>query len=82
MAIPARKAADRTARLVPSRDPDVIVVGAGATGLAATSMLAEAGYDVLVLEAPERIGGRVLTERLSGLEVPIEPGAEFIHWPR
>jgi monoamine oxidase len=58
---------------------DVIVVGAGAAGLAAASKLAAGGLDVLVLEARERIGGRILTERLSGLEAPIELGAEFIH---
>jgi monoamine oxidase len=60
-------------------DPDVIVVGAGAAGLAAASMLVDGGCDVLVLEARERIGGRILTERLPDLETPIELGAEFIH---
>jgi monoamine oxidase len=58
---------------------DVIVVGAGAAGLAAASALVSAGLDVLVLEARERIGGRILTEHVSGLETPIELGAEFIH---
>lgn len=59
--------------------PDVIVVGAGAAGLAAASRLVEAGFDVLVLEARDRIGGRILTERPHGLAAPIELGAEFIH---
>src|SRR5215831_17496894 len=58
---------------------DVIIVGAGAAGLAAASALVSAGLDVLVLEARERIGGRILTEHVSGLETPIELGAEFIH---
>jgi monoamine oxidase len=59
--------------------PDVIVVGAGAAGLAAASRLTEDGYDVVVLEARDRIGGRVFTERPHGLTACIELGAEFIH---
>src|SRR5688500_7838448 len=58
---------------------DVIVVGAGAAGLAAAEALARAGRSVLVLEARERIGGRVWTRRMPGLAVPVELGAEFVH---
>jgi monoamine oxidase len=58
---------------------DVIVVGAGAAGLAAADTLARAGRSVLVLEARERIGGRCWTRRMPGLAVPVELGAEFIH---
>ena len=42
---------------------DVIVVGAGVTGLTTAYRLASAGIDVLVLEARDRVGGRLLTER-------------------
>ena len=58
---------------------DVIVIGAGAAGLAAAAELAGAGRTVLVLEARERIGGRAWTRRMPGLDLPVELGAEFIH---
>jgi monoamine oxidase len=58
---------------------DVLVIGAGAAGLAAAEALARAGRSVLVLEARSRIGGRAWTCRMPGLEVPVELGAEFIH---
>jgi monoamine oxidase len=57
---------------------DVIVVGAGAAGLAAARRLADAGQQVLILEARERFGGRIWTDE-SWLDFPIELGAEFIH---
>jgi monoamine oxidase len=43
-------------------NPDVVVVGAGAAGLAAARNLLEAGLSVIVLEAEHRIGGRAFTE--------------------
>jgi monoamine oxidase len=58
---------------------DVIVIGAGAAGLAAAAALGRAGHSVLVLEARDRIGGRIWTRLEPGLTVPIELGAEFIH---
>jgi monoamine oxidase len=57
----------------------VIVVGAGAAGLAAADELTRAGRSVLLVEARDRVGGRCLTRRLPGLAVPVELGAEFIH---
>lgn len=58
---------------------DVIVVGAGAAGLAAAAALGKAGRSVLVLEARDRPGGRMWTRLEPGLRAPIELGAEFIH---
>ena len=58
---------------------DVLVVGAGAAGLAAAAELTRAGRSVLVVEAKDRIGGRCCTRRLPGVAVPVELGAEFIH---
>lgn len=46
---------------------DVVVVGAGLAGLAAALRLAREGLDVVVVEAAERAGGRVVTDRVDGL---------------
>ena len=58
---------------------DVLVIGAGAAGLAAADALKRAGRSVLVVEARDRVGGRCLTRRLPGVPSPVELGAEFIH---
>ncbi|HEX5032568.1 MAG TPA: NAD(P)/FAD-dependent oxidoreductase [Candidatus Eisenbacteria bacterium] len=58
---------------------DVLVVGAGAAGLSAARQLRAHGRSVLVLEARDRIGGRVLTLHDPRIPLPIELGAEFIH---
>ena len=62
-----------------ARLPAVAVIGAGAAGLAAASRLLHAGIDVTVLEARDRIGGRIFTVRDAFKSAPIELGAEFIH---
>src|SRR5581483_7228390 len=53
---------------------DVLIVGAGVAGLAAAAALHEAGMRVRVLEARDRVGGRVWT-----IADGIELGAEFVH---
>src|SRR5512144_1951646 len=58
---------------------DVLIAGASVAGLAAALRLAEAGLSVRILEARDRIGGRILTHRESSFPVPIELGAEFVH---
>ncbi|HJQ33103.1 MAG TPA: NAD(P)/FAD-dependent oxidoreductase [Pyrinomonadaceae bacterium] len=58
---------------------DVLVIGAGAAGLAAARELVNAGLSVLVLEARDRVGGRVHTLHDPASPVPVELGAEFIH---
>jgi len=58
---------------------DVLVLGAGAAGLAAARDLSHAGLRITVIEARPRIGGRVLTVHDPRSPVPIELGAEFIH---
>jgi monoamine oxidase len=56
---------------------DVIIIGAGASGLACAKKLMANHLNVLVLEARDRIGGRVHT--LNHFGGPVELGAEFIH---
>lgn len=58
---------------------DVLILGAGAAGLAAAAELTQQGCNVCMLEARERVGGRILTRQEPDLPIPIELGAEFIH---
>jgi monoamine oxidase len=58
---------------------DVVVIGAGMAGLSAAGRLAAAGLRGVVLEARDRVGGRVHTLHLPDWPVPVEAGAEFVH---
>jgi monoamine oxidase len=58
---------------------DCIVIGAGVAGLAAAQILRQAGREVVVVEARDRIGGRIHTLRPEGWPLPVEAGAEFVH---
>ena len=58
---------------------DVIIIGAGMAGLAAARELSENGIKPIVLEARNRIGGRVFTEFTGSSSTPVELGAEFVH---
>lgn len=60
-------------------DVDVLIVGAGAAGLAAARALSDRGRSLAILEARERTGGRILTIRPAGASLPMELGAEFVH---
>ncbi len=63
---------------MPGKEP-VVIIGAGISGLAAAAEIGRAGLPVVVLEARERIGGRIFTQREPAYGAPIELGAEFIH---
>lgn len=56
----------------------VIVVGAGMAGIAAARHLRRHGQEVLVLEARERIGGRIWTHKMDG-GVCVDMGAAWVH---
>ena len=60
-------------------NPDIIILGAGAAGLSAAVELAQAGLKVTILEARDRIGGRIFTKHDPVCDAPVELGAEFIH---
>lgn len=59
------------------READVIIVGAGLSGLYAARELKKAGLEPLILEASDRTGGRILTDT-SVLGLPLELGAQWI----
>lgn len=61
-----------------AHDFDVVVIGAGMAGLTAARALLQQGRRVAVLEARDRVGGRVLSKRVDGGDV-VELGAEFVH---
>lgn len=58
---------------------DVIIIGAGVSGLMAAREASKKGRKVIVLEARDRIGGRIFTSSLKSFQKPVEEGAEFIH---
>jgi monoamine oxidase len=66
-----------------SHDYDVLIIGAGVAGLNAARLLAEAGRRVAILEARDRMGGRIWTQSISRKHgqppIAVELGAEFIH---
>ncbi|MGR4010297.1 flavin monoamine oxidase family protein [Leucobacter sp. 1207-22] len=59
-------------------DVDVVVIGAGFAGLVAARELSQAGHDVLLVEARDRIGGRTWTDERLGHT--LEMGANWVHW--
>ncbi len=65
---------------IKQNDKTVIVIGAGISGLAAAKKLKEKGFTVIVLEAQEKAGGRLRTDRSLG--VAFDEGASWIHGPK
>ncbi|WBP87623.1 flavin monoamine oxidase family protein [Kitasatospora cathayae] len=61
---------------------DVIVVGAGASGLNCARLLSREGLSVVVYEARERLGGRIHTHQPADGGPPLELGAQVVHGDR
>lgn len=58
---------------------DVVIIGAGASGLMAAWELVQVGKRAVIAEARDRVGGRIHTTEDGGFTAPVELGAEFIH---
>src|SRR6195256_129573 len=71
---PALGVAARSAPL--PREADVVVIGAGAAGIAAARRIAASNRKVIVVEAAGQVGGRCLTD-ISTFEVPFDRGARW-----
>lgn len=56
----------------------VVVVGAGVAGLCSAMLLEREGYDVVIVEASDKIGGRIRMQEIPGYD-PVEIGGEFMH---
>jgi len=59
----------------------IAVIGAGLAGATAARTLADQGHDVVVVEARERVGGRIWSELPSGWELPVELGGTLLAGP-
>jgi len=68
----------RTAAAAVPREADVVVIGAGAAGIAAARRIMAANRKVIVLEATGQVGGRCATD-LTTFGVPFDRGARWIH---
>ena len=62
------------------READIVVIGAGAAGIAAARRIQAANRKVIVVEAASRIGGRCLTDTAT-FDVPFDRGARWMHNP-
>src|SRR4051794_28219992 len=71
---------DRTLAASLPREADIVVVGAGAAGIAAARRIMAANRKVIVVEATNQIGGRCLTDTRT-FETPFDRGARWINNP-
>jgi monoamine oxidase len=62
------------------RDADIVVIGAGAAGIAAARRIMSANRKVIVVEAASQVGGRCITD-MTSFDVPFDRGARWMHNP-
>ena len=62
------------------READIVVIGAGAAGIAAARRIIGAGRKVIIIDAAPQLGGRCQTD-LSSFDVPYDRGAAWLHNP-
>ena len=62
-----------------AQEPDVVIIGAGAAGLAAARTLMDKGRSVVVIEARDRIGGRAWTDVSTFGGIPFDHGCSWLH---
>jgi hypothetical protein len=62
------------------RDVDIVVIGAGAAGIAAARRIVAANRKVIIVEAANQIGGRCITDSAT-FDVPFDRGARWMHNP-
>lgn len=62
------------------READIVIIGAGAAGIAAARRIQAANRRVIVVEAANQIGGRCITD-LTSFDVPFDRGARWMHNP-
>jgi len=70
-----------TARATAPKNPDVVIIGAGAAGLGAAKTLSDLGISFLLIEAQSRIGGRAYTD-LHSFGVPYDMGCHWLNYGR
>src|SRR5260370_34899702 len=76
----ASAASAGTSAIAATGDFDVVIIGAGAAGIAAARRLAGTRSKIALIEASGRLGGRCGTDS-SPVGVPFGPGAHWVHLP-
>lgn len=62
-----------------SKNTEIVIIGAGVSGLSAGKYLQDKGYQPIILEAQSKVGGRLKTDRSTG--IAFDEGASWIHHP-